>query len=207
MRGLSIAYSPTLGYAKVDAAIAALVEAVAGVLADLGARVERVDHVCDDPRAAFDVYYYGRIGYRVARMSEAERALLEPRLAEMAAWGQTITLHQMLDAEMVRYDLGIRMKRFHERFDLLLTPQLPIAAFAAGAEFPEGRGMRGWLDWSPFTYPFNFTQQPAATVPCGLTPEGRPAAFQLVAAPFRDDLCLRAARAYEALRPFALPAL
>ena len=70
------------------------------------------------------------------------------------------------------------MSRFHEQWDLLLTPTLPIAAFEAGREVPEGADDPRWPGWTPFTYPFNLTQQPAATVPCGFTaggPAGRPA--------------------------------
>ncbi len=67
--------------------------------------------------------------------------------------------------------------------------------------------MDRWLDWSPFTYPFNFTQQPAASVPCGLTGEGLPAAMQIVGPRYREDLVLRASRAFESAQPFAMPPL
>ena len=65
--------------------------------------------------------------------------------------------------------------------------------------------MQGWWEWSPFTYPFNLTQQPAATVPCGFASNGLPVAMQLVGAKFCDALLLRAARAYETLHPFVMP--
>jgi aspartyl-tRNA(Asn)/glutamyl-tRNA(Gln) amidotransferase subunit A len=65
--------------------------------------------------------------------------------------------------------------------------------------------MKSWFDWSPFTYPFNFTMQPAATVPCGLTRAGLPVAIQVVTARYRENLAFRAARAYESIRPFPMP--
>ena len=102
-------------------------------------------------------------------------------------------------------DLGHTMNVFLDSWDLLLTPQLPIAAFEVDAEVPAGRGMTSWVEWSPFTYPFNFTGHPAASVPCGLTPAGLPAAIQLVGPRYREDLVLRAARAYESARPFQMP--
>ena len=62
-----------------------------------------------------------------------------------------------------------------------------------------------WTDWTPFTYPFNLTRQPAATVPCGLTSAGLPAGLQIIGPSHGDVAVLRAARAYEKLRPFTLP--
>jgi aspartyl-tRNA(Asn)/glutamyl-tRNA(Gln) amidotransferase subunit A len=91
------------------------------------------------------------------------------------------------------------MGRFHERFALLVTPTLPIPAFAAGVEVPPGSPASRWTSWTPFTYPFNLTQQPAATVPVGKDDQGLPVGMQLIAARHRDDLVLRAAHAlYEA---------
>jgi aspartyl-tRNA(Asn)/glutamyl-tRNA(Gln) amidotransferase subunit A len=101
--------------------------------------------------------------------------------------------------------LGQLMNAFHERYDLLLMPTLPIPAFAAGQETPTQNGH--WMDWTPFTYPFNLTQQPAASIPCGLTQSGLPVGLQIVGPRYEDVLVLRASRAFEGLRPFALPDL
>ena len=96
------------------------------------------------------------------------------------------------------------MLRFHERYDLLLTPQMPVPAIEAGRVTPaDGRFGDEWINWSPYTYPFNLTQQPAASVPCGFASDGLPVALQIVGPPRRDALVLRAARAYESACPFA----
>ena len=94
--------------------------------------------------------------------------------------------------------LGTRMSRFHTEWDLLITPTLPIRAFTAGRNVPEGWPDEHWQSWTPFTYPFNLTQQPAATVPCGFTAAGLPIGLQIVGPRHADRLVLRAARAYEA---------
>ena len=89
-------------------------------------------------------------------------------------------------------------------YDLLLTPTLPLTAFAAGADRPEQVPASGGanLDWTPFTYPFNLTGQPAATVPCGFV-DGLPVGLQIVGH-WRDDASvLRAAAAFEAIAPWA----
>jgi aspartyl-tRNA(Asn)/glutamyl-tRNA(Gln) amidotransferase subunit A len=97
------------------------------------------------------------------------------------------------------------MARFHESWDLLLTPTLPITAFAAGADFPATGPYDRWRDWTPFTYPFNLTQQPAASVACGFSASGAPIGAQIVAAKYADAMVLRAARAFESSNPFVMP--
>ena len=97
------------------------------------------------------------------------------------------------------------MERFHEKYDLLLTPQMPIPALEAGRVTPaDGSYGDNWINWSPYTYPFNLTQQPAASVPCGFSSDGLPIGLQIVGPARRDHLVLRAARAFESARPFAI---
>ena len=96
------------------------------------------------------------------------------------------------------------MARFHEKYDLLLTPQMPIPALEAGRVTPaDGSYGENWINWSSYTYPFNLTQQPAASVPCGFSSDGLPIGLQIVGPARRDHLVLRAARAFESARPFA----
>jgi aspartyl-tRNA(Asn)/glutamyl-tRNA(Gln) amidotransferase subunit A len=102
-----------------------------------------------------------------------------------------------LDATAVRMDLGRLMGRFHETYDLLVTPTMPITAFARGLQAPEGWPSQWWPSWTPYTYPFNMTQQPAVSVPCGTTAAGLPVGLQIVGARHDDARVLRAARAYE----------
>ena len=202
--GLRIAYSRTLGYAEVDPAVLEAIEVAVEALADQGAAVEPVDPGFASPRAAFDIYYFTRFTFMIDRMSDEQRALLDAGLLEMAEAGRRFTLDDLMVAEMTRAEVGRCMSRLHATYDLLVTPQMPLVAFAAGVDYPADAGMRHWLDWSPFTYPFNFTQQPAASVPCGLA-HGLPVALQIVGPRHREDLVLRASRALEAARPFLLP--
>ena len=120
----------------------------------------------------------------------------------MAAQGEKITAAQLLDAQMKRGALGMQTNLFQREFDLLITPTLAVTAFDVGQESPEkGR----WTDWTPFTYPFNLTGQPAASIPCGFTKAGLPVGLQIVGPRFADALVLRAARAFEVARPIELP--
>src|SRR5258708_19782016 len=77
-------------------------------------------------------------------------------------------------------ELGVLMGRFHRTYDVLLTPTLPIPAFPTGQDVPDGWSSPDWTSWTPYTYPFNLTQQPALSVPCGITAAGLPVGLQVV---------------------------
>jgi aspartyl-tRNA(Asn)/glutamyl-tRNA(Gln) amidotransferase subunit A len=98
------------------------------------------------------------------------------------------------------------MARFFERFDLLLTPTLPCPPFAVGLDQPGSVAGRPteYLSWTQFTYPFNASGQPAASVPCGML-DGLPVGLQIVGRPGDDRLVLRAAAAFEAAWPWPAP--
>ncbi len=108
---------------------------------------------------------------------------------------------------MVRTEIGKRMGAFHQRYDLLLTPMMPVPALPVGQDLNDPSTERNWVDWSPFSYPFNMTRQPAATVPCGLTRGGLPIGLQIVGPLYAEDRVLRAARAFEQTQPERRPTL
>ncbi len=202
--GLRIAYSPDLGYAKVDAEVAAIVKQAVSVFEELGAKVEEKNPGFEDPTPVFLTHWFSGAAFLLK--SVKNRELVDPGLREVAALGEKITADQVLDAQMKRGALGMHMNLFHRDYDLLVTPTLATTAFDAGQEFPERDGKR-WTDWTPFTYPFNLTQQPAASIPCGFTKAGLPVGLHLVGPRYADALVLRAARAFETARPIALPKL
>jgi aspartyl-tRNA(Asn)/glutamyl-tRNA(Gln) amidotransferase subunit A len=197
--GLRIAFSPELGYAAVDPEIAALVAQAAFAFAALGAHVELADPGFADPRGTFDVLWSTGAARAIELLPSTDG--IEPGLAAIAAQGRAYTGVDYLSACGERDALAIAMSRFHEDWDLLLTPAMPIAAFEAGREVPEGSADPRWPGWTPFSFPFNLTQQPAATVPCEFTSAGLPAGLQIVGPRHADALVLRAARAYENAHP------
>ena len=207
VRGMRIAYSRNLGYADVDPEIADLVEAAVQVMADLGAVVEEQDPGFEDPMEPFRANFFSCLRPVIDAVPEDRRDELDPGFVRWVDAYRDTDADSLLAAQGIRMNLGHVMNMFLDSWDLLLTPQVPIQAFETNAEVPAGRGMKSWMEWSPFTYPFNFTGHPAATVPCGLTPDGLPAAIQLVGPRYREDLVLRAARAYETAHPFVMPPL
>jgi len=205
IKGMRIAFSPDLGYAKVDYEVAALVREAVHVLAELGAYVEEVGPIFESPAEIFRVHWYAGAAYVLSALPAELRKLVDQGMREVASEGAKITLKQHMDAVQNRGALGVAMNAFHTQYDLLVTPTLPIPAFQAGREVPEGSGMKRWTEWTPFSYPFNLTQQPAATVPCGLTSAGLPVGMQIVGPRYADALVLRVARAFESARPFQMP--
>jgi aspartyl-tRNA(Asn)/glutamyl-tRNA(Gln) amidotransferase subunit A len=205
VRGLRIAFSPALGFATVDPEIAALVADAAKVFAALGAKVEQEDPGFPDPADFFRPHWYAGAAYAARNYTTEQMRMLDPGLREIIAQGRKLGLIDYLSAVDKRAALGIHMKQFHETYDLLLTPTMPIPAFEAGRELPSSLDAERWMSWTPFTYPFNLTQQPAATVPCGFTRAGLPAGLQIVGRMHDDRTVLRAARAFERERPFVMP--
>ncbi|WP_066946438.1 amidase [Streptomyces lushanensis] len=196
VHGLRIAYSASFGgQVAVQPAVASAVRNAVGRLAELGAYIEEADPDITDPVEAFHTLWFGGAARLVQPLNQDQRRLLDPGLREICAIGARYSALDYLAAVDARMELGRRLGRFHESYDLLVTPALPITAFEAGAETPARSGVRRWTGWTPFTYPFNLTQQPAASVPCGVDANGLPIGVQIVAARHQDALVMRAAHA------------
>lgn len=202
VRGLRIAYSPTLGYVDfVDPEISAAVEEAATTLAELGAIVEEADPGFSDPNRTFSTLFYGGAANALRYIEAAQRERMDPALVEVAEQYESTSMLDYLEAANARTQLIEHMELFHQGYDLLLTPTLPIPAFKAGVEVPEDWTQARWHTWTPFSYPFNITGQPALTVPCGFTSSGLPIGLQLVGARHADAQVLRAGHVYQSASP------
>jgi aspartyl-tRNA(Asn)/glutamyl-tRNA(Gln) amidotransferase subunit A len=194
--GLRIAVSPTLGYVDVHPGVAAAFAAAVRVFDELGAEVEEADPGFADPVAAFETLWFSGAAKSIEHLGPEQRAQMDPGLVAISEQGARASALDYLAAMAVRNDLGTLMGEFHTRYDLLLTPTLPIPAFEAGVEVPTGWPRERWTSWTPFTYPFNMTQQPAASVPCGFA-EGLPVGLQIVGPRHADNIVLAAAHAFQ----------
>jgi aspartyl-tRNA(Asn)/glutamyl-tRNA(Gln) amidotransferase subunit A len=205
--GLRIAYSPDLGYASVDPEIAACCAAAARQFAGLGAEVDEVGAIFSSPRDALLTLWAAGTARVLAPFPPEKRALCDPGLVAVAAEGERVGGAQYVGADMARTALGTQMAAFHLRYDLLLTPMMPVPALPVGHDLNDPATETNWIDWSPFSYPFNMTRQPAASIPCGLTSVGLPIGLQIVGPLYAEDRVLRAARAFEATQPVRRPPL
>lgn len=201
VEGLRVAFSLDFGYVDVDPEVEEAVKRAAQAFEELGARVEETVPGFKDPIDIFEVHWFATAANALRSFDERLRELMDPGLVEIANEGSGYSALEYLEADGRRSDLGIRMSEFHETYDLLLSPTVPIPAFKAGREVPESWSHRRWTRWTPFSYPFNLTQQPAASVPCGFTNSGLPIGLQIVGAKYRDALVLRAAHAYQTTHP------
>lgn len=199
---LRIAVSPALGLdVAVHPGVAAAFEAAVTVFAALGAHVEHADPGFADEVEAFHVLWFSGAAKAIEHLGPDARATMDPALVEIAEIGAGYSALDYLAAMAVRTELGVRMGAFHDHFDLLLTPTMPIPAFAGGVEVPPGwTGRPRWTSWTPFTYPFNMTQQPAASVPCGFADDdgtALPVGLQIVGPRQGDVRVLTAAHSYQ----------
>ncbi len=208
VRGLRIAYSPTLGYAQnVHPEIAAAVEAAVRQLQALGAHVEQVDPGFEDPLEITTGLWFLGAHTVWSGLTPQQQAVTDPDFRAEAELGAQLTALQVQQLHQRRGVLGSHMRQFMQRYDLLVTPSVAVPAFEARSAGSVPMDPQAMLGWTPFSYPFNLTQQPAISVPCGLTQAGLPMGLQIVGPMFGDALVLRAARAFESVQPVARPRL
>jgi aspartyl-tRNA(Asn)/glutamyl-tRNA(Gln) amidotransferase subunit A len=205
--GLRIGYSPTLGYARVAPDVRREVEGAIDALAGaLGRPVEAVADRFVDVGYAWAALNAFQLHAELAPVLERHRDEWGRGFVMGVDLGARITAAEVGDYQRQRLQLLEQVAALFERYDLLLTPTLPTTAFPAAGPLPEaidGHKLTSPIHAVAFTYPFNVTGHPAATVRAGLGDDGLPVGLQLVAERGRDDLLLQVARAYERVRPFA----
>jgi aspartyl-tRNA(Asn)/glutamyl-tRNA(Gln) amidotransferase subunit A len=206
VRGLRIAFSPDLGYVKdVDPEVSAAVRKAAESFAALGAHVDEMAPGFVNPEEiTTKLWFVGSLSL-INNMTAAQVALTDPALRWQADEGRKVSVLELQKLTLRRGELGSFMRQFHQRYDLLLTPGVSVPAFEAKTPDQWELRLDKFLGWTPFSYPFNLTQQPAASIPCGLTSAGLPVGLHIVGPRYDDARVLRAARAFEMLRPIPMP--
>ncbi|TWT12641.1 amidase [Reyranella sp. CPCC 100927] len=200
VHGMRIAFSQDLGYASnVDPGVLALVMGAVRRFESLGATVEVCDPGFKDPADIFMTLYRAGLPYALSKLRPHERAQLGQALRDAAHEGTRIDLRAYFTARDARRTLAAQMARFHQAFDILITPTVATPAFAVELSAPAPFAASGdLLAWTPFTFPFNLTHQPAISVPCGFTQAGLPVGLQIVGPRFGERTILRAALSLEA---------
>jgi aspartyl-tRNA(Asn)/glutamyl-tRNA(Gln) amidotransferase subunit A len=207
IEGWRVAFSPTLSGARVDPEVAAVVAAAAKRFTELGADLVEVPPVLEDSLLIFQHHWFVGAALQMRQLTAAQRRRLDPGFAYIAEQGSRLPAVEYAASVKAREAMGARMLGFFQSWDLLLTPTMPLAAFPAGTDYPPQAGRGEWNDWTPFTYPFNLTRQPAISVPCGFTKSGLPVGLQIVGPILGDQRVLRAAHAFEQIQPFRMPEL
>ena len=205
LAGLSVGWTADLAHARVDPEVAEMCAVAAEIFEGLGCHVEVVTPGWDDPAEIFRTLAPAEIyGAWAARLVDSEDQL-DRSLVALLRHGQSITAEQYLAAARRRHEFWTDVQRFLARFDLLLMPTVAVPPFEVGR--PGLNEIDGQpvppLGWMPFTFPFNLTGQPAATVPVGMTSSGLPVGLQIVGRRFADRTVLAASAAFEAAQPWA----
>jgi len=203
--GLKVAYSPDLGYLKVDAEVASPVKTAALAFQDLGCVVDEVNPGWGNPIEMEHCHFASNYAAMLGPLLDRWADKMDPGLVALTRHGMSYTAADYCRVQGERLAYYDKVRAFFERYDLLLTPSLSVAAFDANLLIPAHWEQHSWdwLRWAGFSYPFNMTWLPASTCPCGFTPAGLPVGLQIAAGRFRDLRVLQASRAFERIHPWA----
>lgn len=208
VEGMRVAYVPSLFGTRVDSGIAAQVASAARVVErELDCHVDLVEPDWPDPFEIFETIWVGGRGVVYGRAVGDRHAELDPGFAHLIDASRQIDLQQYLDATRARAQFSNRVQALLEQYDLLIMPSVPILPFPADRSGPEtgpyadSRSPVAWARWTPFSYPFNLTGNPAASLPCGWS-DGLPVGLQVVGRRFDDASVLRLSAAFEEARPW-----
>jgi Asp-tRNA(Asn)/Glu-tRNA(Gln) amidotransferase A subunit family amidase len=193
----AVAWSPTLGYAPLDDEVRAVCERAVRTIEELGAKVIDVDEVFPEdpvePWLALTSAYNLRTLEPFVGTEAWEQ--VDPGLAATVDWARGLSALDMVEAEDACHLLNLRLVQLFHEVRILVTPTVAAPAPLSG----EPGVINGTpdLNWVRFTYPFNLTRSPAATVCAGFTESGMPVGLQLVGPQHGDQVVSRAAAALE----------
>ncbi len=206
LKGIRVGWSPDLGYALVDPEVLEITTSTLGVFESLGAEVEDAGLDLENQGLVFSIIWAVTKASELADKLEEWRGDMNPHLVQTIERGMSLSAVGYAHAAVARKEFWSKIQPVFEKYDVLLTPTLSVPAFEASTyQVTEIAGVKGEpaLDWTPFTYPFNFTGQPAASVPCGWTEEGLPVGLQIIGGRFADTTVLKVAAAFERAAPWA----
>jgi Asp-tRNA(Asn)/Glu-tRNA(Gln) amidotransferase A subunit family amidase len=207
--GLRVAWSGDLGYGAVDPEVRSMTERAAHRFAELGCTVEAPRIDWPDPRGFHKILYEVGMASRLVDRARERPDWIEPTLMRIILNASTVSAVDYGKAMLARTVFHNAVRQFFERYDVMLTPAMPLGAWSVepgpeeGPHEIGGRATPLLFDRLTFMYPFNLTGQPAATVPCGFTREGLPVGLQIAGRHHADATVLRAAAGFEALQPWA----
>jgi aspartyl-tRNA(Asn)/glutamyl-tRNA(Gln) amidotransferase subunit A len=154
-----------------------------------------------DPVDIWAAEFYAGAGTRLRPFLEAKRELIDPAVADILDKALRQELRDYMDKLLARYALRDKLRPLFERYDILLSPVLPVTSLDVGKNLPDHMPDRNLVSWVYYTYPFNLTGQPAATVCAGIAADGMPVGLQIVGRALGEADVVRAAAAYERSQP------
>ena len=207
LKSLRIAWTPDLGGAvPIDPEVARVCSEAARAFAEVGCEpVEAAPEIGDIGRP-FLVLNAGLRQASLGKYLDQWRDQMDPILVHRLEVTRSATAIEVAEADVARMAYHQRLVRFFGQYDLLLLPTTATAALPVDVRFPieiGGRVVEQPIGMLLPTYAFNLSNFPAISVPCGVTADGLPVGLQIVGGWQQDALVLRAAAAFEQLRPWA----
>jgi aspartyl-tRNA(Asn)/glutamyl-tRNA(Gln) amidotransferase subunit A len=204
VQGLLIAWSRDLGHIVVDPVVREAVEASAQVFSEMGCKVEEATPEFPLMHDAYRLLFAADCAAAIGTQLEEWKDRLDPGLVRLIEIGFKASATDYVRAVNQCHVLWEKLQPFFAKYDLLLTPTLPLPPFPVGIDWPrEVAGQKVHpLNYLGFTYPFNITGQPAASLPCAWTADGLPIGLQIIGRRFDDFTVLKAAAAFEEARPW-----
>ena len=199
-----MALSPTLGLAEPEPAVRAAVERAAQVFAQLGAAVEPADPFPQSPRGIFEPLALAAFWALLRSLPAEAAAVMDPGLVALCRRGEAVTQEAYVEAVGRRAALGQALRQFFDRYDLLLSPTMPIAAAYADPRDDDRPNPNNFPGWMPYTAPFNLTKNPSASIRCGMV-DGLPIGLMVTGPLYNDLAVLQACHAYEEAAGAAWP--
>ena len=204
IEGMRIAWSPTLGYAEPQAEVVEICARAVRVFEELGCQVDLVETVMDrNPSDLWMAEFYAGVGTQLKDTLQHKAEILDPAVVDVLSGALDQTIEEYYAKVFARYEFREQMRAFMENYDLLATPTLPVPAFDVGLNVPPQLPGANMISWVAYTYPFNLTGAPAASMPVGFTSEGLPIGLQLVSKTNGEEDIFRAAAVFEEARPWA----
>jgi aspartyl-tRNA(Asn)/glutamyl-tRNA(Gln) amidotransferase subunit A len=203
-KGLRVAFHPDFGH-PIDPAVRRETERAAMVFKEMGHDLTILDEPVIETRDAWRTIGSFQTLADLGAYLEGHEGEFGRAFITAAKGAARITARDYGDAYRIRTRFNEWLHGLFARFDLLLTPTMPTEAFAASGPPPreiDGVALSDVMEALPFTYPFNFSGHPAASVRAGFGAGGLPCGLQIVAERYRDDLVMQAAYAFEQARPW-----
>jgi aspartyl-tRNA(Asn)/glutamyl-tRNA(Gln) amidotransferase subunit A len=201
VKGLRIAYSPTFGYAKPDPSVVEVVEEAVRKLETLGCDVEQVDRIFDkDPIDLWTAEFYAGVGIKLRHFVENQRDILDPAVADVLERALSQDMRNYYTKVFERYAFRDQVRTFFEKYDVLVSPVVPVSSLDVGVNIPAHLADRNLVSWVYYTYPFNLTGQPAGTVCAGVAADGMPVGLHIVGRALGEYDVVRLGAAYERLQ-------
>jgi aspartyl-tRNA(Asn)/glutamyl-tRNA(Gln) amidotransferase subunit A len=201
LRGLRLGLQLDAGWGlPLDPEVRDAVEAAAKRFESAGAIVEPMPpFMTRDMIDGMDRFWRMRSWLDISALPEARRAKVLPFILEWARGGASLSGEQVFRGYSQMGAMRDAAVAACSRFDHVLSPTAPIAAFAAELASPTDDPQRP-LEHIAFTLPYNMSEQPAASINCGYTGDGLPIGLQIAGARFDDLGVLQLAHAWERLR-------